>query len=65
MSSAGTGHVPCVVTDGVAHVRLDRPDKLNALTLPLLDELVATARRLRRDRHLRAVAAPVFGPRGR
>src|SRR3954467_13614467 len=41
--------------DGIAHVRLTRPDKLNALTLQTLDELVATARELRRDRTLRAV----------
>ncbi len=47
--------VTCTVADGIAHVRLDRPDKLNALTLQTLDELVATARRLRADRTLRAV----------
>ncbi|WP_298888511.1 crotonase/enoyl-CoA hydratase family protein [uncultured Serinicoccus sp.] len=41
--------------DGVAHVVLDRPDKLNALTLPMLDELVRTARGLRRDDTVRAV----------
>ncbi len=47
--------ISCSVQDGIAHVRLDRPDKLNALTLDMLDDLVATARTLRRDRHLRAV----------
>ncbi|WP_372729707.1 crotonase/enoyl-CoA hydratase family protein [Nocardioides sp.] len=47
--------VTCTVENGIAHVRLDRPDKLNALTLDTLDELVATARRLRADRSLRAV----------
>ncbi|MFT4287112.1 crotonase/enoyl-CoA hydratase family protein [Nocardioides sp.] len=47
--------VTCTVEGGIAQVRLNRPDKLNALTLPLLDELVATARRLRRDKTLRAV----------
>jgi enoyl-CoA hydratase/carnithine racemase len=41
--------------DGIAHVRLDRPEKLNALTLDILDDLVATAQRLRRDKDLRAV----------
>lgn len=50
-----SGHVTCRVEDGIAHVRLDRPDKLNALTLPVLDDLVAVARDLRRDRSLRAV----------
>ena len=43
------------VTDGIAQVRLARAEKLNALTLQTLDELVATARVLRRDRTLRAV----------
>ncbi|MDI6100720.1 crotonase/enoyl-CoA hydratase family protein [Actinoplanes sp. NEAU-A12] len=43
------------IEDGVAHVRLARPDKLNALTLDTLAELVATAGRLRRDRTIRAV----------
>lgn len=47
--------VTCTITDGIAQVRLARPDKLNALTLPLLDELIATARRLRRNKTLRAV----------
>lgn len=43
------------ITDGIAHVRLTRADKLNALTLQTLDELVATATELRRDKSLRAV----------
>ncbi|MGC5585288.1 crotonase/enoyl-CoA hydratase family protein [Ornithinimicrobium sp. W1665] len=50
-----TEHVTCTVQDGVASVRLTRPDKLNALTLPMLDDLVATASRLRSDRSVRAV----------
>ena len=48
----------CVTTrieDGIAHVRLARPDKLNALTVDTFAALVDTARRLRRDRTLRAV----------
>ncbi|MBO0841835.1 MAG: crotonase/enoyl-CoA hydratase family protein [Nocardioides sp.] len=43
------------ITDGIAQVRLNRPEKLNALTLDLLQELVDTARELGRDRELRAV----------
>jgi enoyl-CoA hydratase/carnithine racemase len=39
----------------IAHVRLDRPDKLNSLTLPVLDELVRIAHRIRADRDVRAV----------
>jgi enoyl-CoA hydratase/carnithine racemase len=47
--------VTSTTTDGIAQVRLARPDKLNALTLPLLDELIETAHGLRKDRTLRAV----------
>jgi len=47
--------VTCSVADGIAHVRLARPDKLNALTLETLEELVSTARTLRRSKDLRAV----------
>ncbi|MFL6105881.1 MAG: crotonase/enoyl-CoA hydratase family protein [Marmoricola sp.] len=43
------------ITDGIAHVRLTRADKLNALTLATLDELIATANELRRDKSVRAV----------
>ncbi|MEX0425984.1 crotonase/enoyl-CoA hydratase family protein [Nocardioides sp. DS6] len=43
------------IIDGIAQVRLNRPDKLNALTLDLLAELAETAHRLRADRTVRAV----------
>lgn len=48
-------HVTTTIEDGVAHLRLARPDKLNALTLEMLDDLAATAHGLRADRRLRAV----------
>ncbi len=48
-------NVTCRIEDGVAHVRLDRPDKLNALTLPILRDLADTAHHLRKDKDLRAV----------
>ncbi|KAA1428074.1 crotonase/enoyl-CoA hydratase family protein [Nocardioides antri] len=48
-------NVTCRIEDGVAHVRLDRPEKLNALTLPILRDLAATAHGLRKDKSLRAV----------
>jgi enoyl-CoA hydratase/carnithine racemase len=41
--------------DGVADVRLNRPDKLNALDLPMFDALVASAERLAGEPRLRAV----------
>lgn len=49
------GTVTCSVEDGLAQVRLARPEKLNALTLDVLEDLVATARGLAGDRTLRAV----------
>lgn len=48
-------YVTCFVDGGIAHVRLARPDKLNALTLATLKQLADVARRLRSDRTLRAV----------
>lgn len=47
--------ITCSISDGIADVRLDRPDKLNALSLDMLGELRATARRLGRTPGLRAV----------
>ncbi len=54
-STRAMSNVTCTIEDGVAHVRLDRQEKLNALTLQVLRDLVDTAHVLRRDRHLRAV----------
>ncbi|AXH97043.1 crotonase/enoyl-CoA hydratase family protein [Ornithinimicrobium avium] len=48
-------HLTSELVDGVAHVRLARPDKLNALTLEMLDGLVAAARSLRGQADVRAV----------
>lgn len=39
----------------IAQVRLSRPDKLNGLDLPMLRELVDVARRIERDKSVRAV----------
>lgn len=54
--------VTCTVADGVADVRLDRPDKLNALTPAMVRELAATGHRLR---HLRGLRAVVVAGNGR
>ena len=56
-----SGHLDVQVDDGLAHVRLARPDKLNALTLPMLDDLVEVTRLLRRDDTLRAVVVSGVG----
>jgi enoyl-CoA hydratase/carnithine racemase len=41
--------------NGICHVRLNRPDKLNACDLPMFEAIAETASRLRDDRSLRAV----------
>lgn len=46
----------------IAHVRLNRPDKLNSLTLDTLEQLVATAQDLAQDGTLRGV---LLGGEGR
>jgi len=43
------------VADAVATITLDRPDALNALTVPLKTELLAAFRAVARDRFVRAV----------
>jgi 2-(1,2-epoxy-1,2-dihydrophenyl)acetyl-CoA isomerase len=43
------------VADGVATVTLNRPDALNALTVPMKHDLLTAFRRLERDREVRAV----------
>jgi enoyl-CoA hydratase/carnithine racemase len=47
--------VTVAVGGGVADVRLNRPEKINALDPPLIDALAATAARLGADRSVRAV----------
>lgn len=50
-----SGKVLCDVKDGVAHVRLNRPDVLNGIDLDLIDELIAIAERLKNNTAVRAV----------
>lgn len=57
-----TSEITCEIADQVAFVRLNRPDKFNALSMPMLQELVATAHRLRRDASVRAVVISGEGP---
>lgn len=55
MAQFKTNLVETHVEHGFATVRLNRPDKRNAMSFDLLRELRATARALARDRRLRAV----------
>lgn len=61
MTSTSTRNITCTVDEGIARVWLDRPDKLNGLTLEMLAELAATSRRLAKDKTLRAVVVTGAG----
>ena len=50
------------VTEGAAWIRLDRPDKLNALNGPLLDELEAALREAEADEAVRVAVVAGNGP---
>ena len=54
-STAGASTVLLEVADGVATITLNRPDALNALTVPMKRELLAAFRAVERDRAVRAV----------
>ncbi len=47
--------------DGIAHVTLNRPDKLNAFNRELLEELIDAAARIRSDAAIRAVLLSAAG----
>ncbi len=49
-------------SDGVATVRLNRPEKMNALNMVLISELTGTFRELQRDDGVRAVVLTGNGP---
>jgi enoyl-CoA hydratase/carnithine racemase len=53
--AASSPRVTCVIRDGVADVRLNRPEKLNALDAGMFDALTATGEFLRDDASVRAV----------
>lgn len=57
------GAVTCVVADGVALVTIDRPDKLNALTLQMYDDLADAFARARDDDRVGVVVLTGAGDR--
>lgn len=48
-------HVKTDIADGIARVTLTRPDKMNAISLEMLEEVIAAAHALRDARDLRCV----------
>lgn len=43
------------IQNGIAEVRLNRPEKRNAMSFALLRELIVTAKTIEKDRHIRCV----------
>jgi enoyl-CoA hydratase/carnithine racemase len=64
MSSTATSNerVTCTITDGIADVRLARPEKHNGLDPAMFDAIVETGEALRTDRSLRVVVLSGAGP---
>jgi 2-(1,2-epoxy-1,2-dihydrophenyl)acetyl-CoA isomerase len=55
-AEAGAGPlVRTEIADGIATITLDRPDALNALTIPMKEQLLSAFRSIGRDRSVRAV----------
>lgn len=62
MTDSAEQRVTCTVTDGIADVALNRPDKHNALDPAMFEALVATGLQLRDDHRVRAVVLSGSGP---
>ncbi|ASP40672.1 enoyl-CoA hydratase [Bacterioplanes sanyensis] len=56
-----TERITCEIDQGVATVWLNRPEKLNGLDMPMFQQMVAMAKRLRRDRSVRCVVLAAKG----
>ena len=55
-------HLVLEVADGRARITLDRPERRNALSLALMQELIATLRRLGADPGVRVIVVEGAGP---
>lgn len=55
MSQSAEARVLCEIRDHIAYVSMNRPDKLNGLDMGMFTEMIATAKKLRKDRRVRAV----------
>lgn len=50
-----TNLVTIDIQDQIADVRLNRPDKMNALSMPMFDAIVAAGKQLQKNTQVRAV----------
>jgi enoyl-CoA hydratase len=58
-----TGHVTLTIQDGIGHILLDRPEKMNAITPEMVLELQTACRAVDADRNVRAVTISGAGER--
>lgn len=57
-----TDRVNVIIDNGIANIRLTRPDKMNALDLAMFDSLIDAGNRLKADNSVRAVVLSGEGP---
>lgn len=62
MSTSDAPRVTCTIDDGIADVRLNRPDKHNGLDAAMFDAIIEVGEGLGEDRSLRAVLLSGEGP---
>mgnify|MGYP001193620533 FL=1 len=55
MTQSHSSRIQCDVREHIAYVAMNRPDKLNGLDMAMFTEMIATAKRIRKDRDIRAV----------
>lgn len=55
MSTANAERVQLDIDEGIATVTLNRPDKYNSLDMPMFDAIASTARKLKKERQVRAI----------
>ena len=55
MTQSATARVLCEVRDNIAYVTMNRADKLNGLDWAMFTQMIATAKKIRKNRSIRAV----------
>lgn len=58
---SSTDRILCDIKDHIAYVYMNRPDKLNGLDMAMFKEMIACAKKLRKNRSVRAVVLAAKG----
>ena len=59
--NSSAARVLCEVRDHIAYVTMNRADKLNGLDMAMFNEMIATAKKIRKDRSVRVVVLAANG----